>query len=151
MIMKRLFIYFSDTGNGDLVASYLEDKGVDIRKVIPKKKLPKSFFFKILTGGFLAGLKKKSKLVDFDSNIEGYDEVIIGSPIWNARFSSPINKVLSLLGKDERLSFLLYSGSGEAKKALKRIEKEYGKRKVIILKEPKKYQEALEKLESFLK
>ena len=43
--MKKKFIYYSLTGNGDIVSDYLKEKGYDIRKVIPKHKLPKNFFF----------------------------------------------------------------------------------------------------------
>ena len=32
--MKKIFIYFSETGNGDVVADYLKDKGYEIRKVL---------------------------------------------------------------------------------------------------------------------
>ena len=145
--MKKLFIYYSYTGNGELIANNLKEKGYDLRLVIRKKKLPKSFFFGILAGGFLASTKHKDKLVDFDENVEEYDEIVIGSPIWNARFSSPINTVLAKLNlKDKKVKFILYSGSGEAPKALKRINKEYPEAEVIILKEPKKYNEELTKL-----
>lgn len=145
--MKKLFIYYSYTGNGELIANNLKEKGYDLRLVIRKKKLPKSFFFGILTGGFLAATKHKDKLVDFDENVEEYGEIVIGSPIWNARFSSPINTVLAKLNlKDKKVKFILYSGSGEAPKALKRINKEYPEAEVIILKEPKKYNEELTKL-----
>ena len=71
----------------DLVAEKLQEKGVEIRKVIRKKKLPKSFFFGMLTGGFLASTKHKDALVDFNDDIKEYDEVIIVSPICKGRFS----------------------------------------------------------------
>lgn len=35
--MKKLFIYYSLTGNGDNVANYLKENGWEIRKVEPKK------------------------------------------------------------------------------------------------------------------
>ena len=148
--MNKIFIYFSETGNGDLIANSLPED-VQKRKVIMKKKLPKSFFFRILTGGFLAGMNIKSKLKDFDNDITGYDEVIIGSPIWNGKLSSPINTVLSKLDlTNKKVSFILYSGSGEAKKAISTISKMYKDSKIIILKEPKKYEEELQKLKEIL-
>ena len=150
--MKRLFVYFSYTGSGDVVAEYLRDKTVDIRKVIRKKRLPKSFFWGMMTGGFLAGIKHKDKLLDFDSNIDGYDEIIIGSPIWNGRISSPTNTVLSKLDlANKKVTFVFYAGSGEGKKALKRISKEYPNARVIFLKEPKKYNDELKKLDEINK
>ena len=39
--MKRIFIYYSHSGNGDKIANYLMTKGIDIRKVMaltPKDK-----------------------------------------------------------------------------------------------------------------
>ena len=146
-IMKSLFIFYSYTGNGKLVAKELEKQGVEIREVISKRKMPKSFFFGVLTGGFLASIHAKDKLINFDTNIEGFDHIIIGSPIWNARFSSPINRVLHDLNlKDKKLTFILYAGSGEGKKAESRINKDYPGSKIIFLKEPKKFPEELKKL-----
>ena len=149
--MKKLFIYYSYTGNGDVVANYLKDHGYDLRAVVRKKSLPKSFFWGVMTGGFLAGIKHKDKLVDFNADVSDYDEVVIGSPVWNGRFASPLNTVLSrvdLSGK--KLAFVLYSGSGEAEKAVKRIAKEYPFASTYILKEPKKYNDELQRLVNLL-
>ena len=144
--MKRIFIYFSLTGNGDLISERLKDE-YEIRKIEMKRRFPKSFFFRVLKGGFLASINAKTKLKDFDYDIKDYDEVVIGSPIWNARFSSPINTLLSKLEiGDKKLSFVLYSGSGEGPKAIEKIKKNYKYDKIIILKEPLKYNEELDKL-----
>lgn len=145
--MSKLFIYYSNTGSGDVVAQELATLGYEIRKVTPKKDLPKAFFFKVMSGGFLASLNAKAKLNEFDANIEGYEEVVIGSPIWNGRLSTPINTVLSLLDLNgKNVSFILYAGSGTAKAAPKQIKKFVEDAKITILKEPKKYPEELEKI-----
>lgn len=147
--MKKLFIYFSLTGNGDLVADHLKEKGFEIRKVEMKKRLPKSFFFCIMTGGFLAGTGAKSKLKPYDQNIDGYDEIIIGSPIWNGRFSSPLNRLLNDIDfKGKNIKFVFTAGSGEGKKALEKANKLYPEAKCIFLKEPRKYNEELNKLDA---
>ena len=145
--MKKIFIYYSLNGNGDLVADVLREQGVTIRKIKPKKELPKSITGQIFIGGFLAMINHKSKLVDFDKDISKYDEIIIGSPIWNARFSSPINTVLSLLDlKDKKVSFILYSGSGESPKATNLIKEKYPKSTIYDLKSPKDNIKELDKL-----
>ena len=147
--MTKLFIYYSLTGNGDLVAEKMKEKGYEIRKVIEKKKMPKKFFFMIMAGGFRAGINAKGKLIDYDNNVEKYDEIVIGSSIWNARLTPAINTVLrdtNLEGK--KLTFLLYSGSGDAKKAVKKINKLYSEANIILLKEPKKYESELDKLKA---
>jgi len=147
--MKKLFIYYSYTGNGDLVATHLEEQGYELRRLIRKRNLPQSFFFGIMAGGFLAGIKHKDKLIGFNYDIREFDEIVIGSPIWNARICSPINTVLSKLDfSGKKLTFLFYAGSGTGKKALKRVNKEYPDAKVVFLKEPKKHLDELNKLKT---
>lgn len=141
----KYFIYFSETGNGDVVADYLKEKDFQIIKIEMKKKLAKSFFFKMMQGGFLASIHAKSKINDLELNLNMDDEVVIGSPIWNARLASPINTILKKY-EFVRPSFVLYSGSGTAKAAIKYLNKNYPNSKVVILKEPKKNAEELNKL-----
>ena len=135
--MKRIFIYYSLTGNGDKVANILMSKGIDIRKILTTFKMT-SKFGTIMKGGFLAGINHKTKLVDFNEDINAYDEIIIGSPIWNNRFSCPINTVLSKLDfSNKKLTFILYSASGKDNKAMEKIKKLYPNANIINIKEPK--------------
>ena len=145
--MKRIFIYYSLSGNGELVSDYLKEKHIDIRKVIPKKELPKSFVLRILTGGFLAGINHKEELIDFDSDITKYDHIIIGSPIWNGRLTCPINTVLDRLDlSDKKITFILYSGSGEAPKTDEMLKSKFNDIDIIHLREPKKNIKELAKI-----
>ena len=136
--MKKLFIYYSLTGNGDKIAEYLKEKHIDILKVKPEKELPKNRVLQIITGGFLASINYRDKLIDFNPHIDGYDEVIIGSPVWNARLSTPINAVLNKIDlTNKKLTFILYSGSGVAPKANMAIRSKYKKANIINIREPK--------------
>ncbi|MBO7666526.1 MAG: hypothetical protein J6S70_03750 [Clostridia bacterium] len=144
--MSRLFIYYSHTGNGDIVAETLSKQGYELRKVIPKRDLPKSFVASIFKGGFLAGIGHKSKLVGYDSDVSGYDEVIIGTPVRNGKVSCPVNTVLDetdLTGK--KLAFVLYSGGGSAPKAVKKLKEKYNCL-ILELREPLKDPDELNKL-----
>ncbi len=146
--MKKLFLYYSNTGNGDVVAEVFKKKGYDIRKFDTVKKLPKSFFWAMMVGGFQAGAKKKAKLLPFDQDISSYEEVVIGSPIWNGTFTPALNGLLDVLDlSTSKLSFVFYSGSGEGKKAVERLQKEFPNAPYIFLQEPKKYPEQLKKLD----
>ena len=146
--MKKLFIYYSFSGNGELVASTLSSKGYEIRRVNEKKKMPKSFFFAILQGGFRAGTNQKGKLIDYNSDVQDYDEIVIGSPIWNGRITPAINSVIELTNlNNKKVTFVFYSGSGDyPKKAAKKITKKYPEADIVVLKEPKKYQDELKKI-----
>lgn len=145
--MSKLFIYYTRSGNGDIIAAKCKELGFDIRKVESKYKLSKNLFLACMKGGFHAGIGKKPKLINYDNNISNYDEIYIGSPIWNGRLSCPINTVLKNTNLDnKKVTFILYSGSGEAKHAVKKINKLYPNSRIIILKEPKKYNEELNKI-----
>lgn len=147
--MKKLFLYYSLTGNGDFLAKKMEEKGYEIRKVTEKAKAPKVFFFRVLFGGFRAGLGLKGKLIDYDPDVSAYEEIVIGSPIWNGRFPPAINAVLSKTDlSNKKLTFLFYSGSGDYPKAAKKALKLYPEATILVLKEPKSHEGEAEKLAS---
>lgn len=149
--MKKIFIYFSETGNGDVVADYLKDNGYEIRKVEAKKKLPKVMFFQMMVGGFQAATNKKPKLLDFDTNIDKYDEVVIGSPIWFDRLAAPTNTMLDIIDlSDKKVSFILYSGGGTNINGNKKINKLFKDVKIIELKQPKNNIKELDKIKKEL-
>ena len=146
--MNKLFIYYSLTGNGDYIANYLKDKGYEIRKVIEKKKAPKKFFFRVLIGGFRAGLTLKGKLIGYDNDVSAYDEIVIGTPVWNGRFPPAINSVLTNTDlTNKKLTFLFYSGSGEMPKVYKKINEVYPEARIIVLKEPKTHETEIAKID----
>lgn len=146
--MKNLFIYYSLTGSGDKVAEELKKQGYEIRKVKSKVKYPKSLFPLMMKGGYRALTSKKDDLEDFDTNLEGYDKIVIGSPVWDDRLAPATNALLDKLDlKGKNLSFILYSGSGQAQKATEKIKALFNK-EPTILKAPKKHKAELEKLKN---
>lgn len=145
--MKKLYIYYSLTGNGDIIGAKLSDMGYDIRKIHVKKELPKLFFFRMMVGGYKTMINYKEKIIDFDYNIDDYKEIVIGSPVWNDRLCSPVSTLLNEIDfKDKKLSFILYSGSGECKEGVSYIVNKYPEAKITILKEPLKYNNELDKI-----
>lgn len=146
--MSKLFIYYTLSGNGDVVANYLKEKGFDIRKIETKYKLSRHMFPAMMKGGFHALIGKKAKLINYDNNINNYDEIYIGSPIWNSRLTPPINTVLKETNlENKKLTFILYSGGGYGKKATKKLTKKYPNSTIINIKQPQKYNEELRKIE----
>jgi len=137
--MNKLYIYYSLTGNGDYIGEILSSKGFEIRKIKAKDKMPKSFIGQIMTGGFLSLIGYKAKLLDFDYNITNYDEIIIGSPIWNDRLACPINTLLDKIDfKSKKVTFILYSGSGKSNHATRKIIDKYKDVNIINIREPLK-------------
>lgn len=149
--MKKIFVYYSLTHNGDVIADYLKREGYDIRKVITSEPLLNNNILRILTGGYKAMINYEDSLLDFDTNLEEYQEIIIGSPIWNDRLSSPINSVLNKLDlNNKKINFILYSGSGKNKNATKFLKEKYPKSNIIDIKEPKQNKAELKKLKTIL-
>ena len=145
--MKKLFFYYSLSGNGDAVAEKLRTQGFDLRRVEPAKQPPKKFFLQILQCGFNAGRKYCEPLKSYDSDVSAYDTVVIGSPIWNGRLCCPINTVLKETNlKGKNVAFVLYSGSGEASKAETQIRSAVPDAQIIHVREPKKNPAELSKL-----
>ena len=150
--MKKLFLYCSYTGSGDVVSQVFKSHNYDIRKVSEKKKMPKSFFWSMMQGGFRASVHAKGKLVDYNNDVSEYEEIVIGGPIWNARLTPTTNAILEETNfSNKKLTFVFYSGSGAGKKAEKKIKKLFPEANIIFLKEPKKYKEELEKLNNLFK
>ena len=146
--MAKLFIYYSYTGNGDVVANYLKEKGYEIRKVESNYKLPKGLFGMMMKGGFHASINKKAKLINYNPDVSSYIDIYIGTPIWNGRLAPITNSVLAQTDlKDKNVTFIFYSGSGEAKKATQKINKLYPNARIINLKTPKDYKDELKKLD----
>lgn len=141
--MSKLFIYYTLSGNGDFAAECLKDNGFAIRKVETAKKPPKSCFFQILQGGFNAGRRYCEPLKPYDTDVSAFDEVVVGSPVWNGRLSCPVNTVLRDVDfAGRKVTFVLYSGSGEAKKAEEQIKKRLPDAAILHVKEPKKNPDA---------
>lgn len=148
--MKKVFIYYSLTGNGDMVSDYFKENGYDIRKVITKYKYPKKMFPLMMIGGFKALTKMKDKLIDFDNDISNYDEIVIGSPIWFDRVCAPINSALNKLDlTNKKVSFVFYSGSGTGEHAKEFIKNNYPNANIMFIKEPKKYKDEIDKIKLY--
>ena len=148
--MKRLYIYYSLTGNGELIANTLRYENFDIRRIEPRRKLPKFFPLRILVGGYKATKNIKDELLPYNKDISIYDEILIGTPIWADRLSSPINQLLTELDfTNKKVSFLFYSGSGEAKEATNQVNQLFDNPNILILQEPMKHKHELDKLEIY--
>lgn len=139
--MKKIFIYYSYTGNGDKVAEFYQKNKYDIEKITTKEPLPKLKLLAIFIGGYKASINYKDKIEAIKKDINDYDEIVIGSPIWNSRLSSPINGLLSKYDfNNKNLTFILYSASGKPNKATNKLKELYPQSKIINLTEPKKYE-----------
>lgn len=130
--MKMLVVYYSLTGNTDVVAQALvKELGADIRRVEDVEKPSANWWF-MITGGFAAMRGAESAIKPIDTSLQEYDRVFVGSPVWAGSPSTPINTFIAkadFTGKEVILFMTMggHDASGALKKMSERIEKRGGK------------------------
>jgi len=92
-----LVIYYSRTGNTKLVAERIAGKlNADLEEI--KDKRERRGIFGFLRSGYEAMAGKPAEIQPSQKNVEGYRLVIVGSPVWVGRLSSPVRAYLSIYG-----------------------------------------------------
>lgn len=130
--MKMLVVYYSLTGNTDVVAQALaRELGADLRRVEDVHKPSANWWF-MVTAGFAAIRGTETAIKPIDTGLQQYDRVFVGSPVWGGSPSTPINTFIAkadFTGK-EVIAFVTMGGndgSGGLRKMSERIEKKGGK------------------------
>ena len=153
--MKRLVVYYSLSGNTETAAKKIAEKlGADLLKVDTEKALPQSFAAQIIVGGGQVMMNHIPKLKPLEKDPADYDEIILGSPIWNSKGVPAINAFL----QDEKaaakvISLFFLSGGGETKKGLEAIIKKLPNLKHSVSLLDKKHQDSKDndaKIEKFV-
>ncbi len=92
---KTLIVYFSLTGNTDYLAKVIQNKtNADIYRIRVKTPYP------IERADLLKRVKKEQDtgnypdLKSLPNNIDAYDQILIGSPVWFRSVSTPISSLL---------------------------------------------------------
>jgi len=130
--MKVLIAYYSRTGNTRKVAEKLWNKlGCDLIKVTD------GINRKGLWGYFTAGreaIASETTEIDEIRDVDKYDMVIIGTPIWAYSMSSPIRSFLDKYKKHLRkVAFFCTMGSLGSVETFLEMERMCGKKPVATL------------------
>lgn len=92
MDIKKLVIYYSLEGNTEFIAKNIADEvDADLLHLELKKDLNPDSFTKYVIGGKQVLFKQKPKLKDYDINLDDYDFIFIGSPVWAGKYVSVFN------------------------------------------------------------
>lgn len=150
--MKKYFVYYSASGNGDYLAELLKEAGYEIVKVEMVKPIGKIGFFKILRYGGQAMMNKKANIQELSLELNSDDLIVVGSPIWNDRLSTPINAVLDKFTfNKETTEFILYPAGEGTNKSKEQLKKLGFIKEPIVIQNPLKYKDTVkEKLEKLL-
>ena len=150
--MKKYFVFYSASGNGDYLAELLKEAGYEIVKVEMVKPIGKIGFFKILHYGGQAMMKKKANIQELSLELNSDDLIVVGSPIWNDSLSTPINAVLDKFTfNKETTEFILYPAGEGTNKSKEQLKKLGFIKEPIVIQNPLKYKDTVkEKLEKLL-
>ena len=140
----KYFIYYSASGNDDFLAEQLKAIGFEIVKVEMIKPIKKVGFFSILKYGFRAGRQKREKIKVLHIELKEDDQVVVGSPIWNDRLSTPMNTVLDILELNkETTEFIVYPAGETANKVKDQLKDRGFIKEPIVFPHPLKSQDKI--------
>lgn len=154
--MKRLVVYYSLTGNTEEAAeSIAKALDADLLKLETAKDMPKSFAARILVGGGQVAFNRIPELKPIDVDITAYDEIILGSPIWNSKGVPAVNAFLQDEAAAAKVTSLFFSsGGGKVDKGLAAITKSLPNLKNSVSLYDRKHENAKDndaKIEEFVK
>ena len=124
---KSIILYYSFEGNTKKVAEFLSKQlNLPCKEIKPVKDLKSKGFSKYLWGGQQVIMNKKPELMPLKANLDDYDTVFIGSPIWAGSFAPGIKTLLEdgmLKGKKIAFFYCHDGGPGKAEdKIIKAVE-----------------------------
>ena len=154
--MKTLIVYYSLTGNTEYAAKQLAEKvNADLVKLKPDSEPPKQGRMMFVKGGFSALRHKTPELEPLKVNLDDYDLIIIGTPIWAGTYTPAIGSFIKNCDlKAKKIAVFVSSSSGEGKKAIKQLEDKLGvtSRLELILTDPLIHKDSEDpKIEEFAK
>ncbi|MFH2137374.1 MAG: flavodoxin [Candidatus Omnitrophota bacterium] len=90
--MKKIVVFYSLEGNTRLIAENIaKTVNADILELKPKKEIPAKGFMKYVWGGRAAMMKTKPELLPLDKDIQNYEVIFIGTPVWAWTYAPPLN------------------------------------------------------------
>lgn len=122
--MKRIIAYYSLSGNTEeAVKTIAERLGCETVKIETVKAMPKSFAARIVVGGGQVAMNKIPEIKPINKDFSLYDEIFIGTPIWNSKGVPAIN---AFLGDDnicqKVTGLIITSGGGDIEKCVQALE-----------------------------
>lgn len=112
--MKTLIIYYSFEGNCELIANKISElTGADILRLKPKKEKKSKGFSKFIWGGTQVVMKSKPELEEYNVNLNDYDLIYIGTPVWAGTFAPALSTFFSdnVIENKNIALYCCYSGS----------------------------------------
>ena len=120
---KTLVLYYSLEGTTEgLAKNIAEQYQLDFEKIQPYKEIKYKGFLKYVFGGFQVIFKRYPKLKPLKSDLDDYDTIIIGSPIWAGELTPEIYSLfLENIIKNKNI-YIFYTCKGSDNTPLDKIK-----------------------------
>lgn len=130
---KSIILFYSFEGSTKKVGEFLSrELNVPYEEVKPVKDLGSKGFTKYVWGGRQVIMNVKPELMPIKANLEEYDTIFIGSPIWAGSFTPTIKTLLEDgLLKNKNIAFF-YTSLGAPGKAESKIKEGVNKNNNLI-------------------
>lgn len=93
--MKTLVVFYSLEGNTKFIAETVAKQlQADLLEIKPKKAFPTKGFQKYWVGGKSVLLKRCPELTLQDTDLNKYENILFGTPVWAGTFASPLRSFL---------------------------------------------------------
>jgi len=117
--MKALVVYYSWTGKTELVATSISKVlNADLGKIEEVKT--RKGFFGFISGGYGAAKGKCSRIKPLNLNLNNYNLIFLGTPVWSLKPTPAINTFISKADfKDKKIVLFVTMGGFGGKKAIK--------------------------------
>jgi flavodoxin len=116
--MKTLIAYYSYEGNCAFIAEKIKAAipDADVLRLATQDDRPRGFFTKYLWGGKQVLSGKKPALKDYRVEINSYELIILGTPVWAWSYSPAMASFLSQTKiEGKRLALFCCHGGGKGK------------------------------------
>jgi len=120
--MKTLVVYYSWKGKTELVAASISKiLDADLRKIEEIKERKGLFGF--ISGGYGATKEKCSRIKSLNFNLNNYNLIFLGTPVWATKPTPAINALISKVDfKGKKVVLFVTMGGFGGKRAIKIME-----------------------------
>lgn len=122
--MSTLVVFFSFDGNTKFIAEKIaETINADIIELKTSKKYPTEGFLKYFWGGKSVIFGEKPKLINGSIDLNKYETVFIGTPVWAGSYTPPIKSFTRQYKlRDKRIALFASHGGNGAEKCFAKLK-----------------------------
>ncbi|WP_124066186.1 flavodoxin [Clostridium sp. E02] len=123
--MKAIVVYFSFEGNTKLIAEAVTKTiSSDSVELKTSKKYPTQGLSKFFWGGKSVMFGEKPELLNELIDLDQYDTILIGTPVWASSFAPPIKSFIDQYKiKGRKIGLFACHGGGGSKKCFEKFKK----------------------------